>query len=187
MIQLLGYPQLRQLISRHLLQQSDDQEDDGDGDQDSEPDTGYGVVAPRRRRKVRKAFEKIPSEEGKKLMESGIFGTNDRVTSTLKKKKRLAYRLMQRELCGSKTSGKTANQLISQVCCHNIRNRAVSMLTLLKNLLPSTKADTIIHYDARCYSGQFSKDGNFFFSCAQDFKVRMYDTSNPYKWRYYKV
>ncbi|KAJ5154586.1 uncharacterized protein N7500_010025 [Penicillium coprophilum] len=34
---------------------------------------------------------------------------------------------------------------------------------------------------------QFSDDGNFFFCCAQDFKVRMYDTSNPYDWKYYKT
>lgn len=54
-------------------------------------------------------------------------------------------------------------------------------------MLPSSSADTIIHYNARCYSGQFSDDGNFFFSCAQDFKVRMYNTSNPYEWKYYKT
>lgn len=60
-------------------------------------------------------------------------------------------------------------------------------LISVKGLIPSSNADTIIHYDKRCYSGQFSDDGNFFFSCAQDFKVRMYDTSNPYKWKYYKT
>lgn len=54
-------------------------------------------------------------------------------------------------------------------------------------MIPASKADTIIHYPARCYSGQFSTDGNFFFSCGQDFKVRMYDTSNPYRWKYYKI
>ena len=54
-------------------------------------------------------------------------------------------------------------------------------------MIPSSNADIIIHYNSRCYSGQFSEDGNFFFSCAQDFKVRMYDTSNPYDWRYYKT
>lgn len=48
-------------------------------------------------------------------------------------------------------------------------------------------ADKIIHYDSRCYSGQFSDDGNFFYSCAQNFKVRMYDTSNPHDWKYYKT
>ena len=54
-------------------------------------------------------------------------------------------------------------------------------------MIPSTKADAIIHYNSRCYSGQFSDDGNFFFSCAQDFKVRMYDTANPFDWKYYKT
>ena len=53
-------------------------------------------------------------------------------------------------------------------------------------MIPSSNPDAIINHDARCYSGQFSDDGNFFFSCSQDFQVRMYDTSNPYKWRYYK-
>lgn len=48
-------------------------------------------------------------------------------------------------------------------------------------------ADKIVHFDSRCYSGQFSDDGNFFFCCAQDFKVRMYDTSNPFEWKYYKT
>ena len=55
-------------------------------------------------------------------------------------------------------------------------------------MIPNTTlADSIIHYDNRAYSGQFSDDGNFFFSCTQNFKVQMYDTSNPYEWRYYKT
>lgn len=45
----------------------------------------------------------------------------------------------------------------------------------------------VVHYDMPVYSGQFSDDGNFFYSCVKDFKVRMYDTSNPYRWRYYKT
>lgn len=53
-------------------------------------------------------------------------------------------------------------------------------------MIPSSKADTIIHYDSRCESGQFSDDGNFFFSCSQNYTVRMYNTSNPYHWKYYK-
>lgn len=54
-------------------------------------------------------------------------------------------------------------------------------------MIPTTKADHIVHYDDPVYSGQFSDDGNFFFSCSQDFKVRMYDTSNPYNWKHYKT
>lgn len=55
-------------------------------------------------------------------------------------------------------------------------------------MIPGSITDKIISFDgSRGYSGQFSDDGNFFFSCSQDFKVRMYDTSNPYDWKYYKT
>lgn len=54
-------------------------------------------------------------------------------------------------------------------------------------MIPSSAADIIVHFDEPVYSGQFSDDGNFFYACVEDFKVRMYDTSNPYKWRYYKT
>jgi WD repeat-containing protein 23 len=54
-------------------------------------------------------------------------------------------------------------------------------------MIPASNSDMIIHYDEPVYSGQFSDDGNFFFSANKDYKVRMYDTSNPYKWRYYKT
>jgi DDB1- and CUL4-associated factor 11 len=54
-------------------------------------------------------------------------------------------------------------------------------------MIPSTKAEMIIHYDEPVYSGEFSGDGNFFFACGHDFKVRMYDTSNPYNWKHYKT
>ena len=54
-------------------------------------------------------------------------------------------------------------------------------------MIPGSRAEQIIHYDDPVYSGQFSDDGNFFFSCCQDFKVRMYDTSNPYNWKLYKT
>lgn len=63
------------------------------------------------------------------------------------------------------------------------------MLSLIdiQGMIPASNADMIIHYDQPVYSGQFSDDGNFFFSANKDYRVRMYDTSNPYKWRYYKT
>lgn len=113
----------------------------------------------------------VPNPEGKKLMGEGLFGTDQFYGDRLRqRKKHLATSLMWREL-GIDTDGvrKRAGQSISQ------------------GLIPSSVADRIIHYDTRSYSGQFSDDGNFFFCCAQDFKVRMYDTSNPYDWKYYKT
>jgi WD repeat-containing protein 23 len=124
----------------------------------------------RRPRREGSGYPKVPSEAGKKLMESGTFGTTERPRGTFGRKRKLAYRNMMRELgVGGYGAQRSANKLISQT------------------MIPSTQADSIINYNHRCYSGQFSDDGNFFFSCAQDFKVRMYDTSNPYKWKYYKT
>lgn len=54
-------------------------------------------------------------------------------------------------------------------------------------MLPSTKPEMVIHYDDPVCCGQFSDDGNFFYACVKDFKVRMYDTSNPYNWTHYKT
>lgn len=145
---------------------------EGDEDEDdSEPGTGYDPVGPRRKRgRGSAAFQKVPSDEGRELMNGGIFGSNDRPEDSIKRRKTLAHHIMRRELgLGSQGRQKNANRLIRQ------------------GMIPESVADTIIHYNARCYSGQFSEDGNFFFSCSQDFRVRMYDTSNPYDWKYYKA
>lgn len=152
-----------------------DPEDNADGsDTSTEEQTTWGRFGMRSRRRPKRGtqheFEKVPSEEGTKLMESGTFGSNERPEDSMRRKKKTAMRLLRREL-GLGTYG---------------REVANSRL-LRQDFIPRTKADMIINYNARCYSGQFSKDGNFFFSCAQDFRVRMYDTSNPYDWKYYKV
>ncbi|KAJ4286293.1 hypothetical protein N0V90_013327 [Kalmusia sp. IMI 367209] len=178
-IQLLNGPNIRQLFrTRDLLIGAlrgrgifiaDD--DDDEGDDGGEGSTGYDPVRPPWRRKGAgsAAFEKVPSEAGKELMNSGVFGTNHRPEDTIKRSNRLSSQIMRRELgLGSNGRQRNASRLMRQ------------------DMIPQSAADTIIHYNKRCYSGQFSDDGNFFFSCSQDFKVRMYDTSNPYNWKYYK-
>ncbi|KAB8596092.1 hypothetical protein FH972_025801 [Carpinus fangiana] len=42
-------------------------------------------------------------------------------------------------------------------------------------------------YGRRCYSGQFSHDGKFYFSSCQDFNVRLYDTTDPLEWKQIKT
>ncbi|KAE8835508.1 hypothetical protein HRS9122_07778 [Pyrenophora teres f. teres] len=184
-LQLLGHAGLGRIFAtrfspRSALQRrtfdDDEEEEEDEDDDDSDPGTGYDPVGPAgasgRRRRPRGAnlFEKVPSEQGQELMQTGTFGSNVRDVDTIKKKKKLASAIMRRELgLGSDGRQKNATRLLKQ------------------DMVPESAADTIIHYNARCYSGQFSDDGNFFFSCAQDFKVRMYDTSNPYDWKYYKT
>jgi DDB1- and CUL4-associated factor 11 len=54
-------------------------------------------------------------------------------------------------------------------------------------MIPASEPEMIIHYPEPVCCGQFSDDGNFFYACVKDFKVRMYDTSNPYNWKHYKT
>lgn len=142
-----------------------------DDDDDIDIISGFG----RRRRRPKftgERFPKVPSETGKALMNSGIYGQRDDFTDIRRRRKTtVSERLMWRRLgLEARGSARRHNRLLAQ------------------EFVPKTTvADKIIHYDSRAYSGQFSDDGNFFFSCTQNFKVRMYDTSNPYEWKYYKT
>ncbi|KAJ4507583.1 hypothetical protein HRR83_004163 [Exophiala dermatitidis] len=174
---------LRQLIlSRYRLLGPGGQDLFGGDDEDDEDDMilegsgPFGSLHGRRRRRRPKPpedrFPKVPSDNGRALMNSGLYGSRDDFVDILRKRRRtVAERLMWRRLgVDGRSSMRRQNRLIAQ------------------DSIPSTStADKIIHYDSRAYSGQFSDDGNFFFSCTQNFKVRMYDTSNPYEWKYYKT
>ncbi|KAI5867414.1 WD40 repeat-like protein [Durotheca rogersii] len=114
-------------------------------------------------------FPKVPSEKGRELMNSGAFGAND-IASPIRSKKQLARRILDRELGIGDRTGRRINQAM-----------------MAQSMIPSSDAEMVINYDDNVYSGQFSDDGNFFFACVKDMKVRMYDTSNPYDWRHYKT
>lgn len=122
---------------------------------------------PRRRRQPPdpNRFPKVPSDKGTELMNSGAFGSTDR--SATRHRKKLARRILDREL--------------------GVGNPGINQAAMVQEMIPTSEADMIIHYNAPVYCGQFSEDGNFFYACVKDFKVRMYDTSNPYNWRYYKT
>ncbi|KAK6382150.1 hypothetical protein LTS17_004036 [Exophiala oligosperma] len=168
---------LRQLIlSRYRLLGPNGRDLFGDDD-DDDYEPGYGGFSARRRRRGRpkpasERFPKIPSDAGRALMNSGIYGSKDSHIDILRKRKQtISERLLWRRLgLDARSSMRRQNRLIAQ-----------------DSVPTSSIADKIIHYDSRAYSGQFSDDGNFFFSCTQNFKVRMYDTSNPYEWKYYKT
>ncbi|KAL2180892.1 WD40-repeat-containing domain protein [Thermothelomyces heterothallicus CBS 202.75] len=124
-------------------------------------------------RRNNKRFPKVPSDEGRKLMDSGVFGAYDR---RMPARKALARRLLDRELGLNGSTGQKVNQgLMAQA------------------MIPSSKPEMVVHYDDPVCCGQFSDDGNFFYTCVKaspprvDFKVRLYDTSSPYNWKHYKT
>lgn len=112
-------------------------------------------------------FPKVPSDEGRQLMESGLFGALDTRDHD---RKRIARRILDRELgVGDNAWRKTNKELMAQ------------------EMIPSSRPEMIIHYPQPVCCGQFSDDGNFFYAGVKDFKVRMYDTSQPYSWKHYKT
>ncbi|KAI0142044.1 WD40-repeat-containing domain protein [Pestalotiopsis sp. NC0098] len=114
-------------------------------------------------------FPAVPSEKGRELMNSGTFGATEQQTS-LAARKRIARRILDREMGTGTPALRRASQGL-----------------MAQSMLPTSDAEMIINYEDPVYSGQFSDDGNFFYSCVKDFRVRMYDTSNPYNWRHYKT
>ena len=109
----MGWPReiLNLLRGRNLgiLLSSDGVDDDDDFD-------NWGHRISRRRRHLDPdRFPKVPSEEGRALMNSGAFGAND-VSSPLRKKKQLARRILDRELGIGDRSYRGMNQgVIAQV------------------------------------------------------------------------
>jgi WD repeat-containing protein 23 len=122
---------------------------------------------PRRRRPPPdpNRFPKVPSDKGTELMNSGEFGSTER--TAVRHRKKLARRILDREL--------------------GVGNPQIDQAATAQEMIPTSEADMIIQYNAPVYCGQFSEDGNLFYACVKDFKVRMYDTSNPYNWRHYKT
>lgn len=115
-IQMLGANGLRRILQSHgliggrMARADDDDEDNEDG---------YAGPARRRRKtaSMEGKFPKVPSENGKRLMDSGIYGASDSYIDNHKKRKiNLGQRLMWREL-GSDNRGvqKRASKLMSQV------------------------------------------------------------------------
>ena len=111
----------RQLLTRQVINgrsiDTGDEEDNGDDDDNA----GYGGFGSRRRarpKNLENRFPKVPSEEGRALMTSGIYGSRDHFSDIRRRRKtNVSERLMWRRL-GMEPRGSygRANRLISQVC-----------------------------------------------------------------------
>ncbi|WEW57487.1 hypothetical protein PRK78_002954 [Emydomyces testavorans] len=169
LFRLLGANGLRRILQTQGLWREHAPRDEDE--EDASVFRSYDLRRRRRQRPIEDLYPKVPSEAGIELMASGTFGSNPYHVDRLKKRRtKFATKMLWRELgLGPRGADLRAAQAIPQ------------------GLIPSSVPDKIIHFDSRCYSGQFSDDGNLFFCCAQDFKVRMYDTSNPFDWKYYKT
>ena len=108
-MQLLGHAGLRRIFANHsgaLI----DIDDDG----------GSNAAGRRRRRSYQPRqhrYPAVPSEEGTKLMRSGTFGCTAWHRETLKRRnKRLATRIMNRELGVERSHSTSQDNMMAQVC-----------------------------------------------------------------------
>ena len=116
-MQLLGHAGLRRIFANHgaggsgITLQLDDSNDI--------PEDSFGGLGTRRRRRAKgsnNSFPPVPSEAGQKLMDGGVFGSNEYYRDTTRKRSsKLAGKLMSRELGSSRAQSARTASAISQV------------------------------------------------------------------------
>ncbi|KAG5647678.1 hypothetical protein DXG03_008401 [Asterophora parasitica] len=47
------------------------------------------------------------------------------------------------------------------------------------NLIPNSNGTVVADYDANIYTGQYSADSSFYYTCSQDFRLHVFDTTAP--------
>lgn len=109
-----------------------------------------------------------PEQAGIDMLNSGEFGEPS-PTHNLRSARRFPYSVR------------------SKLLAREFSPYARSKSSIADHFLPTSHGRLAVKYDARAYSGQFSQDGSFFYTCSQDFRVRLYDTSDPTQWRHYKT
>jgi len=115
-MQLLGHAGLRRIFANHGDSRA---AANGDEDENEDEDETYrsGTRPRRRTKRAKYPYPAVPSEEGTKLMRSGTFGCTEYYQDVLKRKnKRLARRLLSRELGAKGGQFGTQGRIISQVC-----------------------------------------------------------------------
>jgi len=118
MMQLLGHAGLRRILASHRAGGSGitfqlDEEDENDNED------GYGGSETRRRRGAKgwkNRFPPVPDEEGKKLMDGGVFGSSEFYRDNrIQRKTMLVRKLMSRELGTDRQQSTRAISAVSQV------------------------------------------------------------------------
>ncbi|RPA79305.1 WD40 repeat-like protein [Ascobolus immersus RN42] len=173
--------------------ESDNQDGNNDEDEDDEDeDDGPGVhyiqlplayllsIAGQQgtqqlRMRPRRVPDPKPSPAGRKLMQSGEFGPRrifNRIENddTRIRKRNLDVGRFRREMMAKRSR--------RQVAPCEIASEA---------FLPSTRPEFALYYPSKVYCGQFSSNGNMFYTCTQDMVVRLYDSSDVHNWKYKKA
>ncbi|KAI4528778.1 WD40 repeat-like protein [Schizophyllum commune Loenen D] len=138
-----------------------DGENDDDDDDEYTPDgrdEAYSI-SPRQSRDT-PLFPPVtePKEEGVKLLMSGEFG---RVGNKMR------ARQNRFDLPTAITKQATAQRPV------------VFKEDYVNSIIPNTNGTTVAEYAANVYTGQYSQDSSFYYTCSQDFELHIYDTTQP--------
>ncbi|KAH6916627.1 WD-repeat-containing protein [Coprinopsis sp. MPI-PUGE-AT-0042] len=141
-------------------QWEDDDDDDDDGDYDpnnDDDDYSYPYLSRSERgTSPDEAPVSEPQEAGVRLLNSGEFG---RITShKASQPERLARPLFRPSVRPSIASPR---------------------VDIINNMIPNTNGTTVATYAANMYTAQFSDDSSFYYTCAQDFSLHIFDMTKP--------
>ncbi|KXN88929.1 LEC14B protein [Leucoagaricus sp. SymC.cos] len=144
--------------ARYYFEQDDGEEGEGEIYEDDDDDEDWSYQPPTHTRPS--WYEEVtePIQEGVELLFSGDFG-------------RIGPK--------SRNRRKAAN-MARQVLSHKLATVPVSHREeLASHLVPNSNGTTIAEYASNIYTGQFSADSSFYYTCAQDFRLHIFDTSAP--------
>ncbi|PWN89953.1 WD40 repeat-like protein [Acaromyces ingoldii] len=135
---------------------------DDDDDDDDEESYSYGGMGRRGRATPIKDFwdpVKEPIKAGQELYYGGEFG-----------------RPPPRPLGAPQSAFQPSYNLVDKLAS---RRCALSRIEKdeLFDYVPNSNGTEVAKYPARSYCGQYSEDSSFFYTCTQDFKVHLYDTT----------
>ncbi|PFH52343.1 hypothetical protein AMATHDRAFT_140392 [Amanita thiersii Skay4041] len=100
---------------------------------------------------------KEPQPAGLDLLASGDFG-RIAVKDRIKKKKNIAKQLFSGNM-------KPLDNLHKE--------------DIVSNLIPNTSGTSVASFSANIYTGQYSTDSSFYYTCGQDFRLHVFDTTSP--------
>ncbi|KAL5604372.1 hypothetical protein BROUX41_002344 [Berkeleyomyces rouxiae] len=146
---------------------------DFDGEEEDDEDAAFNDFLDRS--DPRTYLPTKPDPAGRRLMESGKFGSpKPPPTSKLYngRRQRNYARNSSTWLRHERETGMWPRRQVS--------------VQMTEDTIPKTPPSKVMIFPAPIYSGQFSRDGNFFFSASRDFWIRLYDTNDMNEWKIYK-
>ncbi|ORY53391.1 WD40-repeat-containing domain protein [Leucosporidium creatinivorum] len=146
---------------RRRAEANDEDEDEEDEEEDSDEDEHPYWGAPRKKTKQWYELPTEPNETGVRLERGGEFGPPPK-----------SYIAKERKFTDYSPSFPSV-----------LRERELNILRSPKSQLghlaiPNTPGVEVAQHQSKVYSGQYSADGNFFYSASQAMRVYIYDTRN---------